>query len=47
MIDPVIFINHSDTPNIVSIQDGEDFEAIKEIQEGEELFLDYGQIVAD
>jgi len=45
MIDPVIFINHSDTPNILSINDGEDFEAIRDIQEGEELFLDYGQIV--
>ena len=45
MVDPVIFINHSDTPNIVSLNDGEDFEAIAFIKAGEELFLDYGTIV--
>lgn len=45
MIDLVIFINHSDQPNIISINDGEDFEAIRAIKEGEELFLDYGSIV--
>ena len=45
MIDPVIYINHSDTPNIKSIDDGNDFEALRDIKEGEELFLDYGEIV--
>jgi SET domain-containing protein len=45
MIDPVIYINHSDTPNIKSINDGLDFEALRDINEGEELFLDYGEIV--
>jgi SET domain-containing protein len=45
MIDPIVFINHSDAPNIVSIEDGEDFEAITDINAGQELFLDYGVIV--
>ena len=39
------FLNHSDTPNIISINDGECFEAITNINEGEELFIDYGEIV--
>ena len=47
MIDPVIYINHSDTPNIRSINDGMDFEALREITEGEEIFIDYGEIVED
>ena len=45
MVDLVIYLNHSDTPNIVSINDGEDFEAIRTIEAGEELFVDYGDIV--
>ena len=45
IIDPVININHSDTPNIKSINDGMDFEALRDIQDGEEIFLDYGDIV--
>ncbi len=45
MIDLVIFLNHSDDPNIASINDGEDFEALKDIREGEELLIDYGEIV--
>ncbi len=45
MIDLVIYINHSDDPNISSINGGEDFEALRDIKEGEELLLDYGKIV--
>ncbi len=44
-VDLSLFINHSDTPNIISVQEGEYFEAIRNIKEGEELFLDYGEIV--
>lgn len=44
-MDLVNFLNHSDTPNIVSINDGEFFEAIRNINKGEELFIDYGEIV--
>ena len=45
ILDPIVFINHSDAPNIMSINDGEDFEAMTDINAGQELFLDYGMIV--
>lgn len=45
LVDLVIYLNHSDTPNVVSINDGERFEAIRDIALGEELFVDYGTIV--
>ena len=45
ILDPIVFINHSDAPNIMSIKDGEDFEAMTDINAGQELFLDYGMIV--
>ena len=44
-MDLVNFLNHSDTPNVISINDGEFFEAIRNIKQGEELFIDYGEIV--
>lgn len=44
-IDISLFLNHSDTPNIFSIQEGDYFETIRDIKAGEELFIDYGQIV--
>jgi len=45
VVDLVMFLNHSDQPNIVSINEGEDFEAIQDIPAGTELFIDYGEIV--
>ncbi|MFT3907883.1 MAG: SET domain-containing protein [Ferruginibacter sp.] len=45
MMDLVVYLNHSDEPNVVSINEGEDFEAIRDIAAGEELFVDYGEIV--
>ncbi len=44
-IDLVVFLNHSDAPNIISINDGDYFEAIRDIRAGEELLIDYGEIV--
>jgi SET domain-containing protein len=41
------FLNHSDTPNVRSIDDGEYFEALVDIPAGEELFIDYGTIVPE
>jgi SET domain-containing protein len=38
-------LNHSDNPNLVSINEGEYFEATRDIKVDEELFLDYGTIV--
>jgi len=45
VMDLVNFLNHSDTPNIISLNDGEDFETIAEIAAGEELLINYGDIV--
>ena len=45
VMDIVIFLNHSEEPNIISINDGEDFETLRDIKAGEELFIDYGEIV--
>ena len=45
IIDLVVFLNHSNEPNIKSINEGENFEALANIMEGEELFIDYGTIV--
>lgn len=44
MIDPVIYLNHSSDPNICSINDGEDFEALQDILAGEELLIHYGAL---
>jgi len=44
-MDLVNFLNHSETPNVISINDGEFFEAIRDIKQGEELVIDYGEIV--
>ncbi|CAN5118371.1 hypothetical protein BH09BAC3_BH09BAC3_29390 [soil metagenome] len=44
-IDLSLCLNHSDTPNIISINDGDYFETLRDIPSGEELVIDYGQIV--
>lgn len=44
IIDPVIYLNHSSQPNIISINDGEIFETLIDINPGEELLIDYGDI---
>ncbi|MEQ1588450.1 MAG: SET domain-containing protein-lysine N-methyltransferase [Cyclobacteriaceae bacterium] len=46
-VDVSLFLNHSNDPNIISIQEGDYFEAIRDIKAGEELFINYGEIVAD
>ncbi len=45
MVDLAVCLNHDDSPNIVSINEGEDFEALRDIKAGEELLIDYGEIV--
>jgi SET domain-containing protein len=45
LMDLVLYLNHSDTPNIISINEGEQFEALRDIEEGEELLVDYGTLV--
>jgi SET domain-containing protein len=46
-IDVCLFLNHSDTPNVKSINDGEYFETLRSIKTGEELVIDYGEIVPE
>lgn len=45
--DLVNYLNHSKDPNIISINDGEYFEAIRDIRKGEELTIDYDEITDD
>jgi SET domain-containing protein len=47
VMDLSLFLNHSNTPNIISINDGDYFETTREIKAGEELCIDYGSIVDD
>ncbi|MBK8290410.1 MAG: SET domain-containing protein [Flammeovirgaceae bacterium] len=44
-LDSSYYLNHSANPNLVSINEGEYFEATRDIKANEELFLDYGTIV--
>ncbi len=44
-LDIVIFLNHAENPNIISVNDGVYFEAVRDINCGEELLIDYGTIV--
>lgn len=44
-MDVSLFLNHADVPNIISVNDGDYFEALHNIKAGEELVIDYGTIV--
>jgi SET domain-containing protein len=44
-IDLSLFLNHADIPNIISINEGDYFETLRDIKTGEELVIDYGEIV--
>ena len=41
VMDLVNYLNHSSAANVISINDGEEFEATRDIKSGEELFVDY------
>ena len=45
VVDMVNYLNHSSRPNLISVNDGEYFEAITDIPAGSELFVNYGTIV--
>ncbi|MBK9660631.1 MAG: SET domain-containing protein [Chitinophagaceae bacterium] len=45
LMDTVLYLNHSAQFNIASVNDGEQFEALRDIEAGEELLVDYGSIV--
>ena len=45
VMDMANYLNHSSLPNIISVEEGRWFEATRDIKEGEELFVNYGEIV--
>jgi len=45
VMDLVNYLNHSSSPNIMSMNDGEYFESIMDIPKGTELLVNYGEIV--
>ncbi len=45
VMDLVNYLNHSSEPNLRSIEEGEHFEAIRDIKAGEELLIRYDEIV--
>ncbi|MBL7731870.1 MAG: SET domain-containing protein [Chitinophagaceae bacterium] len=45
IMDMVNYLNHSSTPNVCSVNDGEYFEALTDIPAGAELLVNYGNIV--
>jgi SET domain-containing protein len=45
LMDLVVYLNHSDTPNLISVDEGAYFETSCDIRCGEELFVDYGTLV--
>jgi len=45
LMDLVNYLNHSSTPNVVSVNHGEYFEALYDIAAGDELFVNYELIV--
>ena len=45
VMDMVNYLNHSATPNVLSVNEGEYFEALENIPAGTELLVNYGHIV--
>ena len=45
LMDLVNYLNHSDNPNVISVNDGEYFEALTDIATGQELLVNYGHLV--
>ncbi len=45
IMDMASYLNHSANPNLISVNEGEYFEALRDIRKGEELFIDYGSVV--
>jgi SET domain-containing protein len=44
IMDMASYLNHSSSPNIISRNEGEYFESLRDIHKGEELLVDYGSI---
>lgn len=45
VMDLVNYLNHSSVPNVISVNDGDYFEALVDIPAGTELMINYGDIV--
>lgn len=45
IMDLSLYLNHAEDSNIISLNHGEDFETKREIKAGEELLINYGEIV--
>lgn len=45
VMDLVLYLNHSSAPNIMSVNEGEQFEALRNIKTGEELLVNYETLV--
>ena len=46
-LDLSLFLNHAEIPNLISVNEGDYFEATRDISAGEELLIDYGEIVEE
>ena len=46
IMDMANYVNHSNDPNIFSENEGDYFVSLREIKKGEELLVDYGEIVS-
>ena len=44
-LDLSLFLNHAEIRNLISVNEGDYFEATRDISAGEELLIDYGEIV--
>ncbi len=44
VMDLVNYLNHSSVPNVISVNDGEYFEALTDIPVGAELFINYEEV---
>lgn len=44
LMDLALYLNHSAMPNLQSVNEGEYFEALRDIKAGEELLVNYGEI---
>lgn len=45
VMDLSLYLNHAEESNVISINHGEDFETKRNILSGEELLINYGEIV--
>jgi SET domain-containing protein len=44
VLDMVIYLNHSATPNLKQVNAGDDFITLRDVVQGEELTIDYGTL---